>query len=406
MRNKLVIGAIGMAAALTSTYAIERDASACGGCFGPPPSPTETPQVVTDHRMILTVAKDQSTLYDQIKYSGNPSSFAWVLPISGTVEVGLSSDIVFSTLSGVTTTAIVAPPQNCPARPQCRNSRNGGAFGASADSSQASDASAPAPGVQVTKQEVVGPYETVQLKATNASALQEWLAQNNFTIPADVQPVINKYVTEQFDFLALKLLPGKDVQDMRPVRVTTKGSNAVLPLRMVAAGTGAIVGISLWVVAEGRYEPQNFPSFSFKAEDLAWDWNLNKSNYVDLRAEKTAVSNGRAWETENSTLVNRQTIESGIRRNFFPGQYVPPPPPQDSGSAATSSRASTFRLRLRKTAVRTPARSSSSLPRSRRRRSTTSPSQTRRATSRRRPCRSATKTSPRSSTASRARPRA
>jgi MYXO-CTERM domain-containing protein len=329
MRNKLVISVIGIAAALTSTYALEREASACGGCFGPPPSPTETPQVVTDHRMILTIAKDQSTLYDQIRYQGNPSSFAWVLPISGTVDVGLSADIVFATLSGQTTTAIVAPPQNCPARPTCQRSSSDSFAGASA-----SDASAPnSPGVQVTKQEVVGPYETVQLKATDANALQQWLAQNNFSIPGDVQPVINQYVTEKYDFLALKLLPGKDVQDMRPVRVTTKGANAVLPLRMVAAGTGAVVGISLWVIGEGRYEPQNFPSFSFKADDLAWDWTTNRSNYTDLRAEKTAASNGRAWETENSTLISRTQLESGIRRNFFPGQFPPPPPPPlDGGS--------------------------------------------------------------------------
>src|SRR5689334_12692461 len=72
MRNKLVIAAVAMAAALTSTYAIEREASACGGCFTPPENPT----VVTDHRMILTIAKEQSTLYDQIKYSGNPAAFA------------------------------------------------------------------------------------------------------------------------------------------------------------------------------------------------------------------------------------------------------------------------------------------------------------------------------------------
>jgi len=334
MRNKLLLSAIVMAAALTSTYAFEGEASACGGCFGPPPSPTESPQVVTDHRMILTIAKEQSTLYDQIRYSGNPSSFAWVLPISGTVEIGLSSDIVFQSLDGVTTTSIVAPPRNCPPPPNCNN-RGAGGFGASSDSSArpgAQDAGAPNdPGVIVTKQEVVGPYETVQLKATNANALQEWLATNNFYVPpGDVQNVINQYVTEKFDFLALKLLPGKDVKDMRPVRVTTKGANAVLPLRMVAAGTGAVVGVSLWVLGEGRYEPQNFPSFAFKADDLAWDWNANRSNYTDLRAEKTATSQGRAWETENSTLLFRQQLENAVRRTYYnPGN----PPPQTDGGA-------------------------------------------------------------------------
>jgi hypothetical protein len=334
MRNKLILCAMAMAAALTSTYALEREASACGGCFGPPPSPTESPQVVTDHRMILTIAKEQSTLYDQIRYSGNPSSFAWVLPISGTVEVGLSSDIVFRSLDGVTTTSIVAPPRNCPPPPNC-NSRGGFGSASASDSSGAvSEAGAPQePGVVVTKQETVGPYLTVQLKATNANALQEWLAENDFYVPpGDVQNVINQYVTEKFDFLALKLLPGKGVQDMRPVRVTTKGANAVLPLRMVAAGTGAVVGVSLWVLGEGRYEPQNFPSFAFKADDLAWDWNASRSNYTDLRAEKTATSGGRGWETESSTLLFRQQLENAVRRNNFNPGNPGNPPPLDAGA--------------------------------------------------------------------------
>jgi MYXO-CTERM domain-containing protein len=326
MRNRLILAAVAMATALTSTYALERDALACGGCFSPPPSPTENPTIVTDHRMILTIAKDQSTLYDQIKYQGNPSAFAWVLPISGTVKVGLSADIVFQTLDGITRTSIVAPPRNCPSPPTCNRS----SFGAASDSSGGYADAGAAPGVVVTKQEVVGPYETVQLKATDANALQQWLATNGFNVPADVQPVVDKYVAEKFDFLALKLIPGKQVQDMRPVRVTTTGASAVLPLRMVAAGTGATVGVSLWVLGEGRYEPQNFPSFFIPTSDIAWDWTANKSNYSELRAAKTTASNGRAWETESSTILYPQQVESAVTNagyGYGGGGYPYPGPP-------------------------------------------------------------------------------
>ncbi len=327
MRNKLLVAAV-LGAAFSVIPLLERDARACGGCFHPP---EENPTVITDHRMILSVSKEQSTLYDQVKYQGNPSSFAWVLPISGTVDVGLSADVVFQQLDQATQTTIISPPQNCPPPPNCSNPRNG-AFGAASDSSS-SDASAP-PGVQVTKQEVVGPYETVQLKATDANSLQNWLQQNGFAVPADVQPIVNQYVAEHFDFLALKLIPGKGVQDMRPVRVTTKGANAVLPLRMVAAGTGATVGISLWVVAEGRYEAQNFPNFDIKADDLLWDWTQQKSNYTQLRADKTTASGGRGWETESSTIVLPQNITQNIT---YTGGYIPNPGPQDPDAGPISS---------------------------------------------------------------------
>lgn len=79
---------------------------------------------------------------------------------------------------------------------------------------------------------------------------------------------------------------------------------------MVAAGTGAVVGISLWVVGEGRYEPQNFPFFSIKNEDLVWDWAASASNYKDLRAERAATFGGRGWEIETALKLNRFQLES------------------------------------------------------------------------------------------------
>jgi hypothetical protein len=278
------------------------EAKACGGCFHPV---GETPTVVTDHRMIFTIGKDQSTLYDQIRYTGAPSSFAWVLPISGEVTVGLSADVVFTVLDQLTQTTVMPPPMNCPPMP------SGCALAGSArlaDAGAAFDHN----GVDVIRREVVGPYETVQLSATTPNALRDWLTKNGFAVPAEVAPVVDAYVAEKFNFLALKLLPNKGTQDMRPVRVTTRGANVALPLRMVAAGTGATVGISLWVFGEGRYEPQNFPFFVIGAGDIGWDWKQNKSDYVDLRTAKTAAGGGRIWEIESSTDVARPQIESRL----------------------------------------------------------------------------------------------
>ena len=84
----------------------EREALACGGCFHPP---TLTASDITDERMLLSVSQTQTTLYDQIRYSGSPTSFAWVLPIHGTVQVGLSADILFDSIDSLTATQIQAP---------------------------------------------------------------------------------------------------------------------------------------------------------------------------------------------------------------------------------------------------------------------------------------------------------
>jgi len=106
-RTKLVAALSVSASAIALAGA--RDASACGGCFHPP---TQTVSDITDERMLLSVSTLQSTLYDQLRYSGSPSNFAWVLPIHGTVDVGLSADVLFDSIDVLTETQINPPAPN------------------------------------------------------------------------------------------------------------------------------------------------------------------------------------------------------------------------------------------------------------------------------------------------------
>ena len=305
--------ALGVAAAVSAvTFAGQHQARACGGCFHPP---TQTVSDITDERMLLSVSSTQTTLYDQIQYSGSPTSFAWVLPIHGTVTVGLSADVLFNTIDTLTATQINPPPQNCPS-PNCNF--NAGFASGSGSSSGGGLAALEPPSVMVLAQANVGPYSTVQLHSNDSTALDTWLTQNGFNIPAAVQPILDQYVKEGFDFLAMKLLPNQGVQAMRPVRVTMPGASLSLPLRMASVGTGAVTGITIWVVADGRYEPQNFPFFHIEDTQLVWDWSTNISNYTTLRAQNEANSKNAAWELESSIYVNEQIIKSVILGG---GQY-------------------------------------------------------------------------------------
>jgi Uncharacterized protein conserved in bacteria (DUF2330) len=306
MRSAIVLGiALGSMLVLSR----ERSAYACGGCIQPPPPPNQTASDVTDERMLFVISTTQSTLYDQLTYAGNPASFAWVLPIRGTVDVGLSADVLFDSIDALTATQISAPPRSCPQAPSCGGFGAGGF--ASSSEGVAGGGTEPPP-VTVTKQENVGPYDTVQLHSTNTSALESWLTQNGFVVPAAEQPVIAAYVAEGFDFLAMKLLPNQGVQAMRPVRVTTPGASFSLPLRMASIGTGVTVGITIWVVSDGRYEPQNFPFFHIEDSALAWDWSTNSSNYTTLRKSREDALGGKGWEIESSITLNQQVITSVV----------------------------------------------------------------------------------------------
>ncbi|MCC6554091.1 MAG: DUF2330 domain-containing protein [Polyangiaceae bacterium] len=260
-----------------------REASACGGCF---PSQTET-TVVNGHRMALSVSPVQTVLWDQIQYAGDPTEFAWVLPVKAGAVIQIASDAWFETLDAATSVRITNPFVSC----------GGGGLGcgASADAlgAEAGDGS----GVTVLHRGTVGPYDTVTLATDVPGALNDWLTQHGFAIDASTQPVIDAYVAEGFDFIALRLQPGKEVQEMKPVRVVTPGASPTLPLRMVAAGTGPQVAITLFTISEARLATRDFPGVAVPLDLISWDFTVQESNYGTLRQQTLAAAGGRAWLT-------------------------------------------------------------------------------------------------------------
>ncbi len=285
------------AAVVTTTFVIAHapEARACGGCFHPPT--TQNASVITDHRMALSVSTTQTVLWDQVRYSGDPAEFAWVLPVGQAAYIELARDEWLSALDAITAPTISAPP--LPARCSQGNT-GGGGFGCGADNaSLAVDAGAVGPGgVTVVSQSVVGPYLAVKIRSSSGEAITTWLTANGYAIPPSTQPILDAYTKEGFDFIALKLAPNQGVNAMQPVRVVTPGADPTLPLRMVAAGIGQSVGLTLFVIGEGRYDSSNFTNATIDTTKLLWDTTTFKSNYADLFAAATA--SGNTWVTESS----------------------------------------------------------------------------------------------------------
>lgn len=295
MNLRLTSSVISIAALVAVTVRSE-DARACGGCFHEPGQVEST--VVTGHRMAFSISPERTILWDQIEYSGSPSAFAWVLPIKPGAEIQIASDAWFEVLEAATAAKVVSPPVDC--FTGGFSDSGGCSLGCGADEAAGSGANGvpgKTPPVTVVHQGTVGPYETVTLHANVPGALPSWLTSNGFAIDASVQPVIDAYTSEGFDFIALRLIPGQGVQQMKPVRVVTPGMSPTLPLRMVAAGTGAKVGITLFIVGEGRWEADNFPNGRVDAADLVWDPKTDSSNYATVRNDLLAGGEGRTWAT-------------------------------------------------------------------------------------------------------------
>lgn len=309
-------------AALAVTLPAE-DARACGGCFIQQQQST----VVTGHRMVLSISPDQTVLWDQIKYSGDPEEFAWILPVRPGAVIETSTDAWFETLDAATATTILSPQVNCSSGSSLGCGLSGVAF---ADGEEA------APfdngGVTVLHEGTVGPYETVTLASTKPGALNEWLTEHGYNVDADTQPVIDAYVKEAFDFIALRLQPGKGVRQMKPVRVVTEGMSAELPLRMVAAGTGASVAISLFTISEARFAAENFENSIVPKELLLWDFDAKSSNYAQMRAAALSLKGGEVFLTPYAA---HGALLSPVKNNAVSG-FGNPTIQYDAGNGASS----------------------------------------------------------------------
>ena len=266
----------------------ERPARACGGCFHPQTETTDT--TVTGHRMAFAISANRTVLWDQIQYSGSPKEFGWVLPVRRGATIEASTDAWFEALEAATAVRVVSPTTLC--APSGANDSLGGcgcgSMSANAAAYSKGGPQAAVPPVSVLHQGTVGPYETVTLSSADGSALRGWLGKHGYVVPPDIGPIIDAYVKEGADFIALRLQPGQGIDRMTPVRVVTPGGSPILPLRMVAAGTGPLVDIVLYVIGEGRYGLLDLTETQVNLTELTYDFKTSDSNFVALRDQALA----------------------------------------------------------------------------------------------------------------------
>jgi hypothetical protein len=178
-------------------------------------------------------------------------------------------------------------------------------------------------------QGTVGPYDTVTLSSTDGDTLSTWLNGHGYQVEPDIVPVIDAYVDEGWDFIALQLSPGQGINQMTPVRVVTPGAPSPLPLRMVAAGVGASVAITLYVIGEGRYALPDLREVTLDLTQLSWDFATSQSNYLDLRRDALAELLGYNYLTtfaDRGAFSNQYADADGVQLVYRP-----------NGTAATAA---------------------------------------------------------------------
>jgi hypothetical protein len=296
MKNALVLFVA--VSALVSVPA--KDAEACGGCFAPPGAFT----AVEGHRMVIALGIEETFLWDQFRYTGEPEEFAWVLPVPASGAVVEIADDAFVDRIDEATAPIVQPPSGDPC-----GSQAGGCEGPIGGSG-----TPPIDGVVVLQRATVGPYETVTLGADDPDALYTWLGVNGYAFPDAGVPVLDHYIAGKSAFLVLRLRPGAGVSAMRPIRVRFRGFLGTFPLEMVTLGATGPVELSLWIIAEQRYTALNYPTVAIDPADLVWDWATSTANYDQVFDQTIDDSGGRAWVTEYAGLLAGTPLAQTLKK--------------------------------------------------------------------------------------------
>lgn len=116
-------------------------------------------------------------------------------------------------------------------------------------SSGGGDDAAAAPPVDVIGRETVGGYDVARLGAGDAAALDRWLRDNGYTLPADAEPILDEYVDEGWRFVAIRLAPESD-GPLEPLAVGFETDEYVYPMKLEQLATEPL-DLTLFTLADG-----------------------------------------------------------------------------------------------------------------------------------------------------------
>jgi hypothetical protein len=265
-------------------FAAPVSALACGGFFC-----TNSPVDQNAERIIFTQNGDGTiSAYIQIQYTGSAPDFSWILPLPSAIsaediEVPDDAMAAFFELEVATDPVFIPPPI-----PECAlRDLPMMAVAEGADSGE----------VTVFATGAVGPYGFDVIGSEDPEAMIAWLRENNYRVTEEMEPLIDVYVVEGFAFLAMRLLPDKEAQDVEPVKVTYRSSTPMIPLRLTAVAANPDMAVMVWIYADKQATPENYARLEIADEDLTF-FSFGGTNYRQLMGDRADEYGGQGFITE------------------------------------------------------------------------------------------------------------
>jgi hypothetical protein len=305
--NSRTLGVVAVATlALFFSPPLSDTAEACGGFFCN--AATQSPIYQGGERILFGRHGDKVTMHVEVIYSGDPTTFGWILPIPDVPKdadgndvpldetLQISSSDIFQTLQDRTNPIFNISNTMDPGFWDCQDALfDNGAVSDSAASGGGGGGEAPP--VVVLQEAKVGPYDAQMIEASDSDSLFVWLNDNGYFQDPAAKPLIEHYLGAGWKFVGIRLQSGKTTGDLKPLSLTLDETAPCVPLRLTSIAATPNMPILVWVMGEGRAIPKNF--IHVVVNDRAIEFP-GGANYIEVVSAAVDTVDGRAWVTEHA----------------------------------------------------------------------------------------------------------
>ncbi|MEC9439602.1 MAG: DUF2330 domain-containing protein [Myxococcota bacterium] len=160
--------------------------------------------------------------------------------------------------------------------------------------------------VSVEASFAVGEYTIEILNATEATALEEYLQENNYNIPGGATEIFNQYIAQGMYFFVAKVDPAKVTFEdgkavLSPLRVQYNSETFQLPIRLGMVNSSGEQDLIVYLLASERYEAANYKNATIPTNVLvSTDVRSRFGDFYTTLFDKTLEENPGAVITEYS----------------------------------------------------------------------------------------------------------
>ncbi|HET9381656.1 MAG TPA: DUF2330 domain-containing protein [Streptomyces sp.] len=182
---------------------------------------------------------------------GDAERAAWIMPVPHRADVRLGDAGLFGTLADVTAPVYrdrfhFWPDDLWP-------------FDDQADGAAAAPRTGAPAGVGVVDRQRLGPFDVARLTANDPDALETWLHDNGFSLPARLDSALKPYVEQEWEYVAVRLAPEGGAAlsgTLDPLHLTFASDAPVYPMRLSRLAATP-QSLRLYVLSAHRVRPES-----------------------------------------------------------------------------------------------------------------------------------------------------